>query len=423
MCNQTGGTRTPSQRPQQTMFASTKVPKFAGVTSWEQYCLVFDVILQSNEWDDPTAALQLLSHLEGDALNVVLLVPETQRASHDDLVRALSAYYRSTGQLADYRRQFERITRRPEEDPSIFAVALETFAMNAFGDMGIAARLRILRDRFIAGQDCCELRRHLDSVASETPIRDIVDRCRVWESHADSVDGRGRKPKPERALPIYVVEDVGEAGDDLPVSAVTVSPTAPELLEALLRRLLPTPVVQPPDLTPVPSELALLLQQLLGYARPAQPAPSGKSGITVMETLLLNLLPVRPESLCTAGCRKPGLDCCVVFFVWKPGPWGHQMSHIGHYVPLLAAGMEGREGREQICYDLPSCSGGAPLGGKRRLIRGGGSASRISNGTGPQNPGGGGETWLTASREQPIQRGLVDASEETEIAGVVADVA
>ena len=58
---------------------------------------------------------------------------------------------------------------------------------------------------------------------------------------------------------------------------------------------------------------------------------------------------------------------------------GHQMSHIGHYVPLLAAGMEGREG-----YDLPSCGGGAPPGGKRRLIRGGGSAARISNGTGPQ---------------------------------------
>ena len=59
---------------------------------------------------------------------------------------------------------------------------------------------------------------------------------------------------------------------------------------------------------------------------------------------------------------------------------------------------------------------------------GGGSAARISNGTRPQNPGGGGggggsETWLTASREQPNPRGLVEAPEETEIAGVVADVA
>ena len=33
----------------------------------------------SNGWDDVTAALQLLSHLDGDALNVALLVPESRR--------------------------------------------------------------------------------------------------------------------------------------------------------------------------------------------------------------------------------------------------------------------------------------------------------------------------------------------------------
>ena len=41
----------------------TKVPKFAGETSWEHYRQVFDAIVQSNGWDDATAALQLLSHL------------------------------------------------------------------------------------------------------------------------------------------------------------------------------------------------------------------------------------------------------------------------------------------------------------------------------------------------------------------------
>ena len=58
--------------------------------------------------------------------------------------------------------------------------------VKAFGDMGQTARLRIINDQFIAGHDNCELRRHLDSVSLETPIRDIVDHCRVWESHADS---------------------------------------------------------------------------------------------------------------------------------------------------------------------------------------------------------------------------------------------
>ena len=56
--------------------------------------------------------------------------------------------------------------------------------MRAFGDLSQLACLQLVRDRFIAGQASCTLRQHLDSVAPETPIWDIVDRCCVWESHA-----------------------------------------------------------------------------------------------------------------------------------------------------------------------------------------------------------------------------------------------
>ena len=104
--------------------------------------------------------------------------------SRKGLVDVLSAHYGSPGRLADYRRQFEKTTRSGE-DPCIFAIALETLAVKAFGDMGQTARLRLIRDRFIAGHSSCELRRYLDSVPPENPIHDVVDRCRFWESHAD----------------------------------------------------------------------------------------------------------------------------------------------------------------------------------------------------------------------------------------------
>ena len=42
-----------------------------------------------------------------------------------------------------------------------------------------------MRDRFIIGQGNHALRRHLDSVGPDTPITEIVDRCRVWESHEE----------------------------------------------------------------------------------------------------------------------------------------------------------------------------------------------------------------------------------------------
>ena len=136
--------------PRQAAFTTTKVPRFGGTTSWEQYRQIFDAIVRSNGRDNDTAVLQLFSHLEGDALNVALLVPISRWLSRTGLVDALSAHYGSPGRLVDYRRQFERTTSMAGEDPSIFATALETLAMKAFGDMGHTAHLRLIRDRLIA---------------------------------------------------------------------------------------------------------------------------------------------------------------------------------------------------------------------------------------------------------------------------------
>ena len=52
-----------------------------------------------NGWDDATAALQLFYHLQGDALNVALLVPMARQTSRKGLVDALSAHYGSPGRL------------------------------------------------------------------------------------------------------------------------------------------------------------------------------------------------------------------------------------------------------------------------------------------------------------------------------------
>ena len=156
------------QTPRRAALTTTKVPRFDGTTSWEQYHQVFEAIVRSNGWDNDTAALHLSSHLEGDALNVAHLVPLARRLSRSGLVDALTTHYGSPGRLADYRR---RTTRKVGEDPAIFVTALETLAVKAFGDMGQTGRLRLIRDRFIAGHDNCDLRRHLDSVPPETPIR------------------------------------------------------------------------------------------------------------------------------------------------------------------------------------------------------------------------------------------------------------
>ena len=79
------------------------------------------------------------------------------------------------------------MTRPPGDDPAAFAIELETLARKAFVDVDATVRLQLVRDRFITGQEHRALRRHLDSVGPDTPISDIVDICRVWESHEEKV--------------------------------------------------------------------------------------------------------------------------------------------------------------------------------------------------------------------------------------------
>ena len=68
---------------------------------------MFEAIVYSNGWDEMTAALQLIAHLDGEALNVALLVPEAQHIRPGVLLKTLSAHYASPGRLAKYIRQFE----------------------------------------------------------------------------------------------------------------------------------------------------------------------------------------------------------------------------------------------------------------------------------------------------------------------------
>ena len=115
-------------------------------------------------------------------------VPQCGPADAKGEARGLSNYYYSPGRLAVFRRTFESVTRRTGADPAT-ATELEILAVRGFGDMGTCARNRMVRDRFIADQQSCGLRRYLDSVPPDTPIREIVDRCRVWESHSEQKRG------------------------------------------------------------------------------------------------------------------------------------------------------------------------------------------------------------------------------------------
>ena len=73
--------------------------------------------------------------------------------------------------------------------------------------MGESARDLMIRNKFIAAQQSCELRRHLNGVSSDASIQDIVDSCRVWESHTEAANSWSGDPDPKFQRAIYQVTE------------------------------------------------------------------------------------------------------------------------------------------------------------------------------------------------------------------------
>ena len=202
--------------------------------------------------------------------------------------------------------------------------------MGAFADLNASARLQLIRDIFISGQSECSLHRHLDSVGQGTPIRYIVDRCRVWESHVEDTDSWGACPNPERPRPIYRVDD-------------THSECQPEVSSEDQDMLdLPTPAVLPPRATPIPSDRALLIQRLMGPDHPVVPVLQEHSNLTDMEILIQSLFPVR--SVVEENVRSTADRHELTVVCFSCGESGHTTSRcpvLDDSFCFLATGMAG----------------------------------------------------------------------------------
>ena len=152
--------------------------------------------------------------------------------------------------------------------------------MKAFKNIGQTGRLRLIRDIFIAGHDNCDLCWHLDSVPPETPIRDVVDRCRVWESHADPMVPSVTKPTPDMTYPTYEVREADKDREVMKAAAVTGLRSDQNQLQDLLQRIVSA--VERPTPTPNISDIKKILLQL---TREQLDEPAPVVDVPVLQTL------------------------------------------------------------------------------------------------------------------------------------------
>ena len=182
------------------------------------------------------------------------------------------------------------------------------------------------------------MRRYFDSVPPETPIRDVVDRCRIWESHADPI------------YPAHAVGDSDKVVEEIRVAAVTKSRSPPDQVEDLLRRLLAG--VAPPALVPAPvPEVPMvekLVQRLVAETQIRQRAPVVAPEPAGLETLLRSLLSGQ------SSFRRDWNDI-VCFSCGKAGHSANRCSALDESFPFMLPGWRA----EWLHHDFASGGGGS----------------------------------------------------------------
>ena len=128
----------------------------------------------------------------------------------------------------------------------------------------------------------------MDSVSPETPIRDVVDRCCVWESHADPAVRRIGKPNPDPTYPTYAVGDADSDNETTRVAVVTGQRSGQNQLEDLLRRVIST--AERPASKPEVPHVEKLLQKLVRETQSRPPAVIGPPVPTTLEQMLRSFL-------------------------------------------------------------------------------------------------------------------------------------
>ena len=213
---------------------------------------------------------------------------------------------------------------------------LETLARRAFIDIDTSINYRwcetdsSMDRRSVHSADT-------DSLGPNTPMADIVDCCRVWESHRE-VEVESTPRMSADRCPARTICQITE---DEPAPAAS-----PETgnWEDIIRKLLPTPALPPQPAVPIPSDRDVLIQQLMEALCPPMPVARERSPATDLETMLLNWLPVGAVTEEDAASPNPcrTLDESFPFL-----PTGWQAEHIGDQF-ILGPGPPARPQSQQM---------------------------------------------------------------------------
>ena len=178
--------------------------------------------------------------------------------------------------------------------------------------------------------------------------------------------------------------------------------------EDLLRRVLTT--AESPAPKPEVPDVEKLLQQLVRETQSRPPAVVSPPVPTAFEQMLRTASTTAAASA-TATCPTR-LDRCGVFLMWEVRACTDTCPNLDESFPFLQPGWRTEKTPGGFIMIPPRGDNGPPAGRKRRLIREGGFASRVSGHVRPRDPGGG-----TVSTVSPRRMTIDDVSQAVEQSG------
>ena len=171
--------------------------------------------------------------------------------------------------------------------------------------------------------------------------RDVVDRPRVWESHADPAVCRIDKPNPDLTYPTYAVGDADSDNEVTRVAAVTGQRSGQNQLEDMLRRVIST--AERPAQKPEVSDIEKLLHQLAREPQSRPPAVVNPPVPTALEHMLRSFLDRQRQRqrkpLLKRPTRRDWTDM-VCFSCWKSGHTATRCPNLNEAFPFLQPGWQ-----------------------------------------------------------------------------------
>ena len=172
-------------------------------------------------------------------------------------------------------------------------------------------------------------------------IRDVVDRCLVWESHADPAVRRIGKPNPDPTYPAYAVGDADSDNEVTRVAEVTGQRSGQNQLEDLLRRVISTAERLAPK--PEVSDIEQLLQQLLREPQSRPPAVVSSPVPTALEQMLRSFLDAQHQRKRPPPRQRPTRRYWTYVVCFSCGKSGHTATrcpNLNEAFPFLQPGWQ-----------------------------------------------------------------------------------